>query len=455
MHAMSAQSAGGDGNVASVAHGVIRFADAGGATYSARAKWFEFYRLLILRAGRDIDRNDLVTLKSWGGDPLGAGRDVARHLQSAKVQHLGQLTVVSAHPTKAWQIAPHWTFRFDDASLHDAPDIFKTVRADDDGKAHGGDSERATWTFAAIDALLLFYAGDLQAAHAAARTALERASTDDLASIALLLCVRIGWKLPIDDGVIDSIEDCEVRLRALPSSKLADHARRRLDIFKTLHARPDEWPGAASQLDVWLRQPGSTFDPATAAYTLNYAAVTRRRLGDLERASSLIADSIVDAVAAGDLYLLQTVLFNLGLIHDDLSRSARAGRSDADLAITAYTLVGRITRTHALGGDSAQNELAIAGILIRRGDLAGAASYLDEAGQIVARTQSSYDRAVLAHRSLQLKVASRDHARPDPSLGRSVDVCAELYAAVDRPDLAAKLKTEFRSRQTVSEHDRR
>ncbi len=429
---------------ATVRDAAVHFTDSAGNTFVARGKWYEFYRLLIQREGAAVDRHALCQLKSWGSDSLANGRDVARHLQSQRIQRLLKTTVTSEAVTHEWRLSGGWTID-DGTESGTLPAIFKP-----DAVSYGavGLPEAAdidAWAFRAIDAHLKFCAGDVPAAFAASEDALGRAPSDDVRSISLLLCLRIGPRLPPSDALLDVLERYSEQLRSLPSTALTDHARQRYSLYRSLYLPESEWAQLARRLEAIVAAPSPILDPITLGYALNYAAVTSRRLGDLTHAARQIERALVHAIAGGELFMLQAVLFNFGLIHSDLARRT-PGADHGQRAIQALQAVSRITRSHRIGNDSAQNELAIAAILIDRGDFAKGEEYLEEARRIIARSENAYDAAVLAHRRLQLRIAREGNPRATKEIQTLVDSCAELYAACERDDLAKSMRADIKQR---------
>lgn len=130
------------------------------------------------------------------------------------------------------------------------------------------------------------------------------------------------------------------------------------------------------------------------------------------------------------------------MINADLARLGR-NAGHADVAVRAFEAVSRITRTHRIGNDSAQNELAIAELLILKGEFVAAEDYLEEARRIIARAESAYDAAILAHRWLQLRQRRDGDQMRGKVLKDAVEQCAELYGACDRADLAKAMRAEM------------
>ncbi len=429
-----------------IREGVIHFTDDAGNTFAARGKWFEFYRLLILRDGAVVDRHALSQLKSWSSDGLANGRDVARHLQSQRVCRLQNSIVTSHAVTQEWQFSRGWAIQYDVAETSGTgAAIFKPDGAGYGSVALPDDADIADWAFPALEAYLKFCTGDIPGAYAASTQALDLAPSGDVRAVSLLMCLRLAPRLPATDAALDTLESLADQLHALPPSALGDHARQRYRLYRSLYAPASEWPQLARRLEETISAPSLGLDPIALGYALSYAAVTQRRLGDLARAARQIERALVHAIAGGELFMLQAVLFNFGLIHADLARHAPHS-SAAPRAIRALEAVSRITRTHRIGNDSAQNELAIAEILIDQAAFEKAEEYLEEARRIIARSENAYDAAVLAHRQLQI-CQRRDGASLTPkALQQRIEHCAELYAACERDDLARSMRAELKER---------
>ena len=135
--------------------GVIHFTDDAWNTFAARGKWFEFYRLLILRDGAVVDRHALSQLKSWSSDGLANGRDVARHLQSQRVCRLQNSIVTSHAVTQEWRFSRGWAIQYDVAETSGTgAAIFKPDGAGYGSVALPDDADIADWAFPALEAYL-------------------------------------------------------------------------------------------------------------------------------------------------------------------------------------------------------------------------------------------------------------------------------------------------------------
>jgi hypothetical protein len=284
---------------------VIQFTDDAGNRFEARGKWYEFYRLLVLRAGAPVDRHALCQLKSWKSDGLANGRDVARHLQAQKVQRLRHPTVSSAAVTQDWRLPNGWQIAYDGVDGQAPPDIFKIQDAAYGSVIVGDDIDVVAWGLQCLDAILCFYGGNVPRAFASAEHALALAGNDDLRSLTLFLCLRLGPRLEHSDQLLDRLEVFAEQLASAPASVLTDYARNRLFLHHALQVPQHEWPDLAQRLESMLLAPSPAFDPITFGYALNYAAVTQRRLGDLDAAARRIERALVHAIAGGELFMLQ------------------------------------------------------------------------------------------------------------------------------------------------------
>lgn len=411
---------------------------AGTAHFAALGKWRAFYSLLILADGSPVDREQVCRLKGWSDDPLTTGREVARHLKSVKLSRLSVPPVLSDRPTVSWALNP--TYR-----LHSEPANFRLVAtpllksAEDNPLAVGRYPLDTLLPFAlrAAGATLAFYRGELDHCRRIAAEALRVAPCPEATAIALVWQLRALHRLAHGDDGLEAIELGEQSLRTLPDLPLIRALRQRYEAQTTLHAPTEEWPQRADRLCRAADAPHQAIDVSALAYCSNYAAVTLRRMGQLEEAANRIGAALLCACASGDVYLLQVALFNAGLI---LSEQA-CDEPRAALAIEALRLVSTISSQHRIGNDSAQNEILIAELHMARMDWPQARVSLDQARRLADVSGNHADAAELALCEARLLMAEngRNAAKAAAHLLQQAE---EMFLQLGRDDRVQAARRE-------------
>jgi hypothetical protein len=187
------------------------------------------------------------------------------------------------------------------------------------------------------------------------------------------------------------------------------------------------------------------FDISNWCYSGNYAALLHRRIGQNSAALELIAKTLVGAVATGDVYLQQIVLFNFGLI---LSESAsltenRDGNRVEMLktAARALSVVTKISSVHKIGKSSAQNEILLAEIFTMQGSWPQARIALNQAKTLAARNRSMLDLAAIAHGEANLSALDFNGSEKVEVI-ENFDKAEELFFLCNRPDMVARVKSD-------------
>ena len=366
---------------------------AGATQFVALGKWRTFYSLLLLADGAPVDRQQVCRLKGWSDDPLANGREIARHLKSVKLSRLSVVPVLSDRPTVSWVLNPAYTVRPEPANYRVvAAPLLKSAEDNPLAVARPRLDDVLPFALRATEATLAFYRGDLDLCRRLASAALQIAATSDEMAIALVWKLRALHRLAHSDQGLEAIEADEQQLRNLPDTALVRTLRQRYDAQTALHTPTEEWPQRADRLCKAADAPLQGVDLGTLAYCSNYAAVTLRRLGQLDEASNRIGAALICACANGDAYLLQVVLFNAGLILSEQSRDDRL----MGLAIDALRLVSVISSEHRIGNDSAQNEILIAELHVARADWPAARASLLQARRLAEQSGNRADLAELA-----------------------------------------------------------
>lgn len=359
---------------------------ADGKTRTYRKQWYEFYALLgLLRSDSPtnsrLEQGDLSTVGCWSSKaPLSGGKEVSRHIKEVSAK-------LPTSPLKYKQKTSGWYLHIDPTHISWYPSkdaIAASMRA------RGWKTQLDPhWLALAVEYTIKLNQGLSDEAASIAKAMTLSSDEPSERAVAILFryraLSRAGTAMPQD--LLQLIEE----VKRAGTDQFYRSIAIRMDLANIYEQRFDDPERALTALGRLLTDSDKSSDLATQASLMNAMAVVSNKVGRFEQSESLLARVIRISLVVGDLYLLQSALFNFA--HTLYHSKAREFSLSASSIFAVLEAECKLRDLLNSGKDNIQTEVLAIATAVKISDLGRCEQFISRVKSLLTESISTYDQA--------------------------------------------------------------
>jgi hypothetical protein len=365
---------------------VVTVSGSGRKTLRFRGRWVEFYVALLAKPGAMLRQSDLHRIGLWTvNTQQNVGKAVWQHCKNLERAGFPRL-IEAAKKTGTWKISNEKVEIDAPAPVVLAAWLSQRIRGSDIAHNAGLMEDFLSWTQSAVSWMIKLQRGNAEEALDLAENAWSNAPGLLFRQVSALLIARAEQRLGYDPNSPDTSDLEEVMSSQGAIAEAFQDRIISIQAFDTASAALNQTIAELRGRAVRAEARG---DIGGAGIILNAMAVLQRRAGLLADGASSLTRAIPLLLASGDVASLQAAVFNLG--HCVGLLQFRKDGKLTNVPLELLKLDRNIRAELNVGGDTAQNEVLMALLMLRMGELDECEQLLGDIRDVINRTQNPYD----------------------------------------------------------------